>query len=124
MVIKDLKKYFSKLVPNLDIDKELGLVKKYRAIAKIEDTIQNQIRDFAFLCRQKDRNKIFHIEIYLGSFAFRDPNIKKELAVEFILADNYLKNLKQKRTILKYSIFIRQSRHTENYSSFRVGVSM
>lgn len=124
MVIKDLKKYFSKQVPNLDIDKELGLVRKYRAIAKNEDFIRNQMKDFAFLCREQDRGKVFQIEIGLGSYAVKDPCLRKELAVEFILAENYLKKLLQKKIILKYSIFIWQSRYTGSYSIFKVGVSM
>lgn len=124
MIIKDLKKYFLKQVPNLDVDKELGLVRKYCAIAKIEDSIRNQMRDFAFLCRQEDRNKVFQIEIGLGSYAVKDPCLKKELAVEFILAEEYLKNLLQKKIVLKYSIFIWQSRYTDSYSTFKVGVSM
>ena len=124
MVIKELKKYLSKQIPSLDITKEIKLCRKYSNLVKVEDSIKRQMSDFAFLCSREDRNKVFNIEISLGSYAVKDPSLRKERAIEFSIAEDYLKDLLEKKVIQKYSIFTWQSKYTGSCLTIRLGISL
>ncbi len=94
-------------------------------MAKVEESIKKDIRDYAFLCCHEDRNQIFNIEIFIGPDPADTSSYRKERAIEYVIADDYLKNLLEKKIIKKYFLKKRESKHFKGlYSSIRAHVSL
>ena len=126
MIIKDLKKYVSKSIPSLNITREVGLYEKYRNLIKIEETIKTTVKDFVHPCCFEDWGRVFRIEISLGpEYANETTSRKKERAIKYLIADNYLKNLLKKKVIVKYSIESKPyGRYTESYLIVKARISL
>ncbi|KKT81085.1 MAG: hypothetical protein A2925_04800 [Candidatus Yanofskybacteria bacterium RIFCSPLOWO2_01_FULL_44_22] len=124
MVIKDLKKHISKNYPGLNVSREIDLYKKYTRIARVEESIKKDLIDFARLCCQEEWDRTFNIEIFLGPDHSDNSYYRKERAVGFVVADNYLRSLLEKKIIQKYSIERKQSKYSVNYASIKTRISL